>query len=102
MKIQFSSPVVGNVKKSSRRLPPTFAFLILYFVKVLPVRASRASCYLKPVTFQQIRFSSSSIEFFPITEDDKKTNRFMVPLFGDGALLTNNINDVKWKMKLGG
>lgn len=84
----------GKKSSLSSLFPPTFAFLIFYFVKVFfPFLFVRlASRYLKPVTFQQIRFSSLSMPgnifpLFPIIEDDRKTTRFMVPLFVDGAFI---------------
>lgn len=49
MKIQFCFPVVENVKKKKEftftlfNVPPTFAFLIFYFVKV--------SCSCVPLVF---------------------------------------------------
>lgn len=106
MKIQFRFPVVENVQFFAdvhRRVPPTFAFLIFYFVKV------SCSCvsirYLKPVNSQQTHFRPHHpgfCKFFPSRHRAEK-NRFCCDdmLDGNGALLTNNINDVKWKMKLG-
>lgn len=106
MKIQFRLPVVENVQFFSaavhRRVPPTFAFLIFYFVKV------SCSCvslrHLKPVNSQQTHFCpihKDSVNFSH--HDTEEKNRFCCDdmLDGNGALLTNNINDVKWKMKLG-
>jgi hypothetical protein len=60
MKIQFRFPVVERWKNSplpfarSSHFPPTFAFLIFYFVKV-----SCSCVYLKPVNSQQTLFPLS-------------------------------------------
>lgn len=69
----------------------------------------RLSLHLKPVNSQRTLFPSAPslliYTFFPSrekSEEEKKSFYCDDMLHGNGALLTNNINDVKWKMKLGG
>lgn len=106
MKIQFCFPVVENVKKSLFVLRSTHVCLFNFLLcqSFLFVRFSRSLLYLKPVNFQQTLFpSSSSINFSHHDKKKrrKKRSRCDDMVHGNGALLTNNINDVKWKMKLG-
>lgn len=115
MKIQFCYPVVENVKRVSFLfipcsmfiVPPTFAFLIFYFVKVSCSCASPSTWNLSIPNEHFFPSAPSPLiwTFFPITREENRRKKSFFSddmLHGIGALLTNNINDVKWKMKLGG